>query len=416
MPRTSLWCVFPVALLLLAPGLAAAAPGARTAAATRAAATPSHIVAATNQLENPGFEESLPGHTWMPVGWDTSSAGLPSVFFGRDTLLSHSGKYAVSVANLSTLFPLQHNWSQTKVVDRRWWGKDVVFSAWTKSNGLEGRAFIRLELFQDTLSKMAVIWHVPRERAGDSLNIKTLEDPKQELGWRHIYFSDPETEWTRREVRVFVPPTVNIVRVSMGIQGTGQVLFDDASLTLEPARPAPPVTPHVNLIADPGFEGNCNAWEYSMPPYQGFRIIRDSTVMHSGRASIRFSGGEDGLFHVNAGVCQAFPNRNLAGKKLRITAWCKTDSLSADAMVLMYFKTPHGTEHPVPVQRFSGTTDWTLQTLDFDAPPDTYEVWAWYMYDAPANGKCYFDDCTLEVLGPATTHPKPPARPPKRKT
>jgi hypothetical protein len=204
----------------------------------------------------------------MPVGWDTSSSGLPSVFFGRDTLLSHSGSYAVSVANLSTLIPLQHNWSQTLIADRRWWGKDLVFSAWTKSNGLEGRAFIRLELFQDTLSKMAVIWHVSRERAADSLNSKPLEDPKQELGWRHIYFSDPETQWTRREVRVFVPPTVNIVRVSMGIQGTGQVMFDDASLTLEPARPAPQVPLHVNLIADPGFEGTCNEWEYSMPPYQ----------------------------------------------------------------------------------------------------------------------------------------------------
>jgi hypothetical protein len=114
-------------------------------------------------------------------------------------------------------------------------------------------------------------------------------------------------------------------------------------------------------------------------------------------------------------VCQSFPNRNLAGKKLRISAWVKTDSLSTDAMVIMFFKTLHGTEHPVPVQRFSGTTDWGHQTLEFDAPLDTYEVWAWYMYDSPANGRAYFDDCSLEVLGPATTLPKAPPRASKRK-
>ena len=121
---------------------------------------------AVNLLVNPDFELPLPGHPWMPAGWDTSVSGLPSVFFGRDTFLVHGGRYAVSVANLSTLVPMAHNWNQSFVIDRSWWGKDAVLSVWTRSNGLLGRAFVREVVYRDTLSKMAKLWGVSRDRAG----------------------------------------------------------------------------------------------------------------------------------------------------------------------------------------------------------------------------------------------------------
>ena len=95
--------------------------------------------APANLLLNPGFEQSLPGHPWMPAAWDTSESGLPTVFFGRDTFLVHGGEYAITVANVSTVWPMSHNWSQTLKIDRAWWGKDAVLSVWTRSNGLQGR-------------------------------------------------------------------------------------------------------------------------------------------------------------------------------------------------------------------------------------------------------------------------------------
>ena len=39
--------------------------------------------------------------------------------------------------------------------------------------------------------------------------------------------------------------------------------------------------------------------------------------------------------------------------------------------------------------------------MELDAPKDTYQVWAWLLYTAPADGRVYFDDASLEVLGPA---------------
>ena len=46
-------------------------------------------------LQNPGFEDSLETHPWMPSAWDTSLTALPTVFFGRDTLLAHGGRRGI---------------------------------------------------------------------------------------------------------------------------------------------------------------------------------------------------------------------------------------------------------------------------------------------------------------------------------
>lgn len=359
-----------------------------------------------NLFINPGFEQPLKGHAWMPAVWDTSISGQLSVFFSRDTFLVRSGHYAVSIANLSTLFYMAHSWSQGLVVDRGWWGKDAVFSLWTRSNGLQGRAFIRAAIYRDSLSKMSKLWGVSRDKAGDSLNIKAIDDPMLELGWKYQYFMDPETDWVRREVRVYIPPTTNWLRLSAGITGTGQVLFDDASLTLERAEPA--VLPlNVNLLADPGFEGDGTAWEYSLPAFPGIRVERDTTLSHSGKACMHYEDAGEGVNLVFTGVCQPIVSRALAGKRVRVSAWLKTDSLRGNANVALWFKTPGSPEHPVP-KLYSETRDWTHISLEGDAPKDTYEAWAWFMYQSPSQGKVYFDDCSFEVLGDSPKPPPPP--------
>ena len=182
-------------------------------------------------LENPGFETPLEGHPWMPAGWDTSLTALPTVFFGRDTLLAHGGLHAVSVANTSALVPTWHNWNQAVIVGPELWGKDVVLSVWTRSNGLQGRAYIMLQAYRDTIGKMAKTWGLPRDPAGKRLGINKVDDPILNLGWKRSYFSEPETDWVRREVRVFVPPTVNMLYARCGPVGPGQAIFDAASLT-----------------------------------------------------------------------------------------------------------------------------------------------------------------------------------------
>ena len=298
-----------VALLLTCGTAAAATPAGQSSSASK------------NLLLNPGFEKGLSDHLWMPAAWDTFQSGLNTVFFGRDTLLRHSGRYSVSIANLSSYVPMFHNWSQSLVVGRELWGKDVVFTVWTHSDGLQGRAYVLLQAYRDTITKMSKIWKIDRESARERLRILKSDDPLVTLGWSRDYFSAPETDWVKREVRIFVPPSANVVVVRCGIFGVGQVTFDDASLVAQAARTPEAMPLQTNLFKDPGFEGSGDDWEYSMPPYEGLEIARDSTVAHSGRASIRMDGGVTGPVQVRTGVCQSVANRGLVGKRLRLSGW-----------------------------------------------------------------------------------------------
>jgi hypothetical protein len=376
-----------------------------------------------NLLSNPGFEQPLVDtlgtgipheHPWMPAAWDTTQSGLPTVFFGRDSLLVHGGSYAVSVANLSVLFPMGHNWSQKLLVGREAWGKDLVFSVWTRTNGLDGRAYILLQAYRDTISKMAMVWGVGRDEAAHTLNIKGVDDPLIDLGWKREFFTTPETDWVRREARVYCPPSVNIVFVRCGMLGTGQVIFDDASLTLEAPLPAKAPAVGENLLADPSFEGDTNDWEFSVPPYRGMRIDPESTVVHGGRRAIRCASGEGEYVKTRAGACQSICNRALAGKRVRLTAWVKTDSLRGNAYTKIYAHTLRGMRQVPQGQGFGASTDWSPTTLEMDLPPDTFEVWAWLAWDAPVTGRVFYDDAKLEVIGPAHPAPAPPGPTRKR--
>jgi hypothetical protein len=359
-----------------------------------------------NLLKNPGFEQPLPDHEWMPAGWDTSISGLPTVFFGRDTLLAFKGNYSVSLANLSVLFPMGHNWSQALLVDstavgRKMWGKDLVFSVWTRSIGIEGRAYILLQAYRDTISKMSMIWGVDRDAAQRRLNIKPVDDPLIDLGWKRQFFTANETQWVRREVRVYCPPSVNVLFVRLGMQGTGQVMFDEASLTVEDPLPAKAPAPGENLLAEPGFEDDGAAWEFSIPAYRGMRIDVDSTVAHTGKHSVRCQSGEGEYVIARSGACQVICNRALQGKRVRLTAWCKTDSLRGTAYTKIYCHTLSGMKQVPQGQQFGATTDWTQTTLEMDVPDDTYAIWAWCAWDAPVPGLVWWDDASLEVIGPS---------------
>ena len=355
-----------------------------------------------NLLRNGGFEEPLAGHAWMPTAWDTSRSGQPSVFFGRDSLAPHGGAWSVNVANVSTRVPMAYNWSQTIVVGPEAWGKDAVLTVWTRSNGVEGRAYALLQAYRDTVAKMSLEWGVDRDEALRRLRMNRSQDPVLDLGWKRQQFSESETQWVRRDLRVYVPPSVNVLYVRVGLLGAGQLMIDDASLTLEQAAMPPATPPKTNLLADAGFEGDGNAWEYSMPPFEGLRVERDTTVAHTGKTSVVLEG-HTGILQARAGVCQVFSNRNLAGKRLRVSGWVKTDSLRTSAFLKAYCHGMYPEAIAIPGwEQFSLNTPWTKTSFEFDVPPDTYSVWVWFLYLTPAKGRAYYDDLSVEVLGPAT--------------
>lgn len=393
---------FPIRVFALTVLAAALAQAAALAAPARPASR--------NLLANPGFEQRLPGSDWMPAAWDTSNAGLETVFFGRDSFLVHGGKYSVNVANTSTLYWMGHNWSQTVLVGREAWGKTAVFSVWTRSNGQQGRAYILAQAYRDTVSKMSKIWGVARPEALTRLGFTVMTDPYRDLGWQRVQFEDEQTGWVRREARIVVPRGSNVIFVRCGLLGTGQVLFDDASLTLEPTPPPAPVAANTNLLADPGFENGALAWEWAIPPFEGARIERDTTVARSGRISMRCERMADGVVTARAGMCQPLRADALRGKRVRIGGWFRADSLTSPAFVLVSTNSMGEKQQSGTTEQLTDTFDWKYTSTEFDVPEDAEILWAWMMLNAPMQGTLWIDDASLEVIGPSSTAKAPASR------
>jgi hypothetical protein len=140
-----------------------------------------------------------------------------------------------------------------------------------------------------------------------------------------------------------------------------------------------------------------------MPPFEGMRVERDTTQAHRGKASILATSGGAMMVRARTGVCQAIGNRTLAGKRIKLSGWVKTDSLKSVAYALLYANTPRGVVQESQPQQFSRDTPWTETTLEMDVPPDASLVWAWFCHDAPRPGVVRWDDCKVEVLGKAKT-------------
>jgi len=380
---------------------AALAPGV-----VHAAAPPKSL------LLNGDFERTLAGHPWMPAGWDTSMADLPTVFFGRDTFLVHGGRWAVNVANMSAAIPMGHNWSQTLLVGKESWGKTATFKVWARSNGIEGRAYLLLQAYSDTASKMGRIWGVDHDEALRRLGIAKIDDPLLDLAWKRVWFDDALTDWVEREAKIRIPPGTNVVFVRCGLIGTGQVLFDDASLVLGPDTPPAKIAKGQNLFVDPGFENGGLVWDVSIPPYERSKVVIDTTISHTGRRSVRLADFWDGLVEARIGIAQPFDARPLRGQRVRLSGWFKGDSLIGTSYVKIF---AHGLKSRVTqspgAELLSNTWDWQKIEIELNIPDDAVVVWANLLAQAPARGTVWIDDAVFEVLGPAPA-PLGAAQPP----
>jgi hypothetical protein len=351
---------------------------------------------ATNLLSNPGADE---GGLFGPSAWDTTVAGVPTVLFYWDPDVKRGGTHALSIVNAGDALPVWHNWNQMIPNARRLVGRDLELSAWVKSTQMSGRGYVIIQCYRDTVLLYANEKGLSREQARTALGFKFADDPQLELGWARRYFSAELDEWTEVKARVYVPPTTNVVFVRAGIYGAGQVWFDDFTLTDSPARPATPHPLGKNLLANPGFERPFDDWEFSMPPTPQAIVVPDSTVAHSGRFSARYEAPTRASFQTFMNTSQVFNSRNLAGKRVRFSGWCKLEDLKLGSAYLNIYATGlYGVDGTLAGEAFSGTQDWKFYAVDYDIPKDTYTVWARAGTDA-VPGKVWWDDLKFEVLG-----------------
>ncbi len=360
--------------------------------------TASHAAEAprANLLSNPGFEE---GGLFSPTDWDTTVAGVPTVLFYWEPDVKHGGNKALSIVNAGDIIPIWHNWNQMLPAAQKFAGKDLELTVWTRSAQLSGRGYVMIQCYRDTVMNYAIARNMTREKARLELGYKFADDPQLEMGWARQYFSSESSDWTERKVRVYVPPTTDLVIVRFGLFGPGQVWFDDAQLVALPARPPAPIALGRNLLGNPGFERAPDEWEYSLPPTPGAIIEMDSTNAHSGRYSALLTTTQKPGFQTYQAACQVFNARNLAGKRVRMSGWCKLENVNDSSAYLSIYATGlYGVDGSLAGDAISGTKDWTYYTVDWDVPKDSYTVWARAGYQSTP-GKCWWDDLKFEVLG-----------------
>jgi hypothetical protein len=352
-----------------------------------------------NLLTNPSAED---GTLLAPTGWDSSLTQVPTARFGWDSQEAHDGKRSLYIINTGNVIPVWHNWSQTLAGVNDLGGKELTLRAWVKTRNLSGKAYLLLQAYRDTVLIEALKRGLPRNRVRELMHIKPADDPQLEMGWVRKQVSGDHDQWTPLEVKVYVPPSTNMVFVRGGIFGVGEVWFDDFSLTASTPAPEKPFPLARNLLVDPGFEDNLDSWELSLPPLEGLRVELDGQVTHSGTQSVRFESQRHPPFQLFSHVCQVFNTRALSGKRVRMSGWIKTDHLDAGSAFFSVVATgQYGSFRPVIPDGVSGTRDWTFQSYECDIPRDTYTVWARAAYTT-SEGKVWFDDVKFEVLGDAT--------------
>ena len=387
----SLIAVLTAAFAGLGPAAGFAAPAAPAAPAASAPAK-----SAANLLSNPGFEE---GGLFSPSDWDTTVAGVPTVLFFWDSETRHGGGRSASLINAGDVMPVWHNWNKMMFHAGRFAGKDLELTVWVRSDQMDGgRGYVMLQAYRDTVINQAHDEGITRDQARTKMGYKYADDPQLELGWARQYFSGNVGEWTPKKVRLYIPPTTNLVVVRLGIYGPGQVWFDDAQLVALPAAPSALPTGK-NLLANPGFEQPFDDWEFSMPPTAGAYILPDSQFVHGGRFSARLTSATRPGFQTYMNACQVFNARGLSGKRVRMSGWVKLEDLFDSAYLSVYATGLYGVEGSLAGDALTGTQDWTFYSVDFDVPKDTYTVWARAGYSA-GPGKVWWDDLKFEVLGP----------------
>lgn len=348
-----------------------------------------------NLLNNASVEE---GTLVSPAGWDTTASTLPTVRFQWDASTAHDGSRSLYVVNTSDVIPLWHNWSQTLLGANELGGKDLVLRVWTRTRQVGGKAYILLQAYRDTVLLESAKDGTPRLEKRREMGFKPADDPQIELGWARKQISGDHGEWTPLEVRLYIPPSTNVVIVRAGLLGLGEAWFDDFSLVAEPARPERPFPLGKNLLVDPGFEGNLDDWDFSMPPVEGLRIHLDSEA-HSGLQSCLIESQRKWQMQIWTHAFQVFNTRMLSGKRVRLSGWYKTQDLEHTFACFSVVATGmYGGFRPVVANAWSGTNDWTFATYEIDIPKDTYTVWVRAVLNTGA-GKVWFDDLKFEVLG-----------------
>jgi alpha-N-arabinofuranosidase len=148
-------------------------------------------------------------------------------------------------------------------------------------------------------------------------------------------------------------------------------------------------------LANPGFEEGLTGWS---PTVYGARseIVADTSVKHSGFASLRISSSEPSDTAVAQNV-QLKP-----GQGYRLTAWVRTSALDprgSSVYGAVQVQSLNGSGCLAASSNHGGDTEWTRLSVLFAAPPDGLaHIALFFVGFGKGTGTVWFDDVSLEEV------------------
>jgi AraC family transcriptional regulator len=139
-------------------------------------------------------------------------------------------------------------------------------------------------------------------------------------------------------------------------------------------------------------------WQKAGSHPQNYEMTIDRSTKRSGKAAARIESNAAITQKGFGTLMSAFKADEYRGKRIRLTAWMKTeDAVAAQVWLRLDSQTRTLGFDNMGNRQVKGTTDWTKYELVLDVPEETALIsFGFFVYE---KGKAWADDFRIEVVG-----------------
>ncbi|MCL4368646.1 MAG: carbohydrate binding domain-containing protein [Actinobacteria bacterium] len=363
---------------LVGAGLATTTPSPTSVASP----SPSPIVSGANLVANPSFEAD--DGSGYPAGWANRPNGM------LDTSVAHSGSASLQMTGPADVYSYQNLDLQPN--------KQYTLSYWIKTQGVSGQGvamrYPQLNASTDILAQapftngtndwtqVVATFTTPSGYASGRLDVQWQLNAG-DVAW----IDDVALCEGPVPCGGSVPPVPTQNPASYPSPTATQASTPKPTSTPVPISPPVPTSPPkaTNLAANSSFETNGGGYPANWVSRSNGSW--DSTVAHSGKASLKMTGPAD---------VYSYQDLNLQpNKQYTLSYWVKTQGVTGRGVTMRYPQLNTPTDMLLVTPFTNGTKDWTRVTATFSTPASYTSGRLDVMWELNAGEAAWIDDISL---------------------
>lgn len=311
--------------------------------------------------------KAMQAHPADDAKWFLAGSDPKSFVISTDPQVTHDGKPSQSLA-CAAQDPNGFGTIMQGFVPTQYLGKRVRMSAWVKTAKVSGWAglWMRVDGAPDTTL------------AFDNMAQRPIKG---------------NTDWTRYEVVLDVASGAKNLAFGLLLGGTGQAWLNDLKFEVVDTGVAVTGTDSA-MPAD----YNAAGWFLAGSKPQDYEISLDPMALHEGKPThlLAFKAGNGKGFGT---LMQMFTGATYRGKRVRLSAWVKSEQVEDSAGMWMRVDGPNGKPtafdnmHSRPIK---GSLDWQLYQTVLEVAPDSSDLALGIMLNG--KGKVWMAEPVLEAV------------------